>query len=287
MSDPIALVTDSTCDIPKEWIQQYGIIVVPLSIVFGDKQYLDGIELSAEEFYRRLPQETHHPTTSQPTPSAFLQAYRQAADEGAKAIITITISSYMSGTVESARRAAQDFPTPVTVVDGRNNSMGLGWQVVAAARAREAGGNLEAMLAAAEMVRRNMVYYVSLDTIEYLSRGGRIAEAATFLGSILRIKPLIYVRPETGTVAPSIPARSRKNALEGLVKEFFRRFTHGQGLHIAVLHNDALEEAQQVCELVQREYSPQELFVTITSPVLGAHTGPKAIALVGYADVPG
>jgi DegV family protein with EDD domain len=192
----------------------------------------------------------------------------------------------MSGTVESARQAAQDFPIPVTVVDGRNNSMGLGWQVVAAARAREAGGNLDAMLTAAEKVRKGMVYYVTLDTIEYLSRGGRIAEATTFLGSILHIKPLIYVRPETGTVAPSMPARSRKGAIEGLVKEFFRHFTRSQVLHVAVLHNNAPEEAQQLCEVVQREYSPKELFVTITSPILGAHTGPKAIALVGYADTP-
>lgn len=287
MPEPIALVTDSTCDIPKEWIQQYAITVVPLSIVFGDRQYLDGIELSAEAFYQRLPNESQHPSTSQPTPGAFLQAYRQAADNGAKAVMVVTISSYMSGTVESARRAAQDSPIPVTVVDSRNNSMGLGWQVIAAARARDAGGNLEAMLAAAEKVRKNMVYYVTLDTIEYLSRGGRIAEAATFLGSILRIKPLIYVRPETGTVAPSLPARSRKGAIDGLYKEFFHHFTHDQVLHLTVLHNNALEEAQALAEVVRREYSPSELFVTITSPVLGAHTGPKAIALVGYADTPG
>ena len=284
MSKPIALITDSTCDIPKEWIKQYDISVVPLTIVFGDQQYLDWVELTAEQFYQRLPQDSHHPSTSQPTPKAFLEAFRQAADKGAKEIITLTISSLMSGTIESARRAAQESPIPVHVVDGRNNSMGLGWQVMAAARVQEAGGKLEAMLAAAEQARKNMVYYVSLDTIEYLSRGGRISEAANFLSSILRIKPLIYVRPDTGTVAPSIPSRSRKTAIESLFKEFFRHFVRDQVLHIAVLHNDALEEARALYESVMREYSPKELFVTITSPVLGAHTGPRAIALVGYAE---
>jgi DegV family protein with EDD domain len=190
----------------------------------------------------------------------------------------------MSGTIEAARRAAQDAGLPVHVVDGLNNSMGIGWQVVAAARARQAGGGLEEMLAAAGQVRQNMVYYVSLDTIEYLSRGGRISEAARFLDSIIHIKPLVYVRPNTGTVAASIPARSRKGALEVLYKEFFRHFSPGQGLHIAVLHNNALDEAQALAERVQGEYAPKEMFITIVSPVLGVHTGPRAVGLCGYAE---
>ena len=147
--------------------------------------------------------------------------------------------------------------------------MGLGWQVIAAARAREAGGGMAEMAAAAEQVRKGMVYYVTLDTMEYLSRGGRIADAARFMDSVLHIKPLIYVRPETGTVAPSIPARSRKGAVDGLFKEFFRHIDTHRPLHITILHNDALEEAQALAERVKGEYSPRELFITITSPVLG------------------
>jgi len=283
MSHRIALVTDSTCDIPAEWRNQYEITVVPLTIIFGSQQFLDGVDLSAEQFYERLPNDPHHPTTSQPTPQAFLDAYRQVASQGARSIVVLTISSAMSGTIGSARRAAQEASVPVHVVDGRNNSMGLGWQVIAAARVREAGGGLEAMLAAAEQVRKNMVYYVSLDTIEYLSRGGRISEAARFLDSVLHIKPLIYVRPETGTVAPSIPSRSRKAAVEGLYKEFFRHIDTSRPLHLTVLHNEALPEAEELAERVRREYSPQEIFITITSPVLGTHTGPRALALCGYA----
>lgn len=279
----IALVTDSTCDLPAEWIKQYDITVVPLTIIFGDQQYLDGVELSPKEFYQRLSKETIHPTTSQPAPEAFLDAYQRAATHGADEILTFTISSAMSGTIESARRAAQECGVPVHVIDSKNNSMGLGWQVIAAARVREAGGRLEAMLAAAEQVRKDMVYFIALDTIDYLSRGGRISEAARFLNSILHIKPLIYVRPETGTVGASLPARSRKAAIESLYREFFRRINPAGPLHIAVLHNDALEEAQALAELVQREYSPMELLISIVSPVLGVHTGPRAIALCGYA----
>ena len=284
MTHRIALITDSTSDIPAEWKTQYDIAVVPLTIIFGDKQYLEGIELSAEAFYKRLAADATHPTTSQPTPQAFLDAYQRAADSGAEQILVVTISGAMSGTVESARQAAQKSPVPVQVVDGKSNSMGLGWQVIAAARVREAGGGMDAMLAVVEQVRQDMVYYISLDTIDYLNRGGRISDAARFLNSVLKIKPLIYVRPEDGKVGASIPARSRKSALEGLYSEFFRHIRTDRPMHITVLHNDALPEALVMAEKIKGEYSPAELIISITSPVLGVHTGLKALALCGYAE---
>ena len=284
MTHRIALITDSTCDIPQKWVEQYEIEVVPLSIVFGGKPFLDGIEMTASDFYDRLASDPNHPTTSQPTPGAFLEAYNKSAAKGAEKILVFTISSAMSGTVVSARQAAEDSPIPVTVVDGKNNGMGLGWQVIAAARARESGGGQPEMEAAAEFVRSHMVYYVTLDTIDYLSKGGRIAGAVSFVNSFLKIKPLIYVKPESGAVGASIPARSRRGALEGLYKEFTKHFQPGQILHITVVHNNALEEAQQVAEKVKAEFSPREMFITFASPVLGAHTGPRAVGLIGYAE---
>lgn len=280
----IALVTDSTCDIPAEWVRQYDISIVPLTIVFGDEQYLDGVEMTAEQFYERLPIESRHPTTSQPTPKAFLDVFTTAANKGYEKILVITISSAMSGTIEAARRAVEESSIPVHIMDGKNNSMGLGWQVIAAARVREAGGSLEEMMAAAAQVQKDVAYYISLDTIEYLSKGGRISEAARFLNSVLRIKPLIYVRPDTGTVGASIPARSRKAAIEEMYKEFFKHVNTSWPLHITVLHNNALQEALELAERVRQEYSPKELFISIVSPVLGVHTGPRAIALCGYAE---
>ena len=284
MAYSIALVTDSTCDIPSEWIEKYKIIVVPLTIIFGDQQYLDGVELSAEQFYKRLPKEAHHPTTSQPTPKAFVDAFGRATASGADEILVIVISSAMSGTIELARQAAPESTIPVHIVDSKSNSMGLGWQVIAAARAQEVGGGLDAMLAAAEQARKTMAYYISLDTIEYLSRGGRISEAAKFLDSILHIKPLIYVKHESGTVGASIPSRSRKAAIEELIKEFFSHINADRPLHLTVLHNNALQEAEALAERIRRELSPKELFITIVSPVLGVHTGPLAIALCGYTE---
>jgi DegV family protein with EDD domain len=173
---------------------------------------------------------------------------------------------------------------PVHVHDGLNNSMGLGWQVIAAARARESGGDASAMLAAAQKVRDSMVYYISLDTIEYLAKGGRIGGAVAFANSVLKIKPLIYVRPDTGTVAPGIPARSRVSALERLYREFFRHIDTKKRMHITVLHNAAKEEALTIEAKIKKEFAPDELFVTIVNPTLGAHTGPRAVALCGYSD---
>ena len=285
MPNRIALITDSTCDIPEEWKKQYDITVIPLTIVWGEEQYLDGVDLSAEEFYARLGNDKNHPTTSQPSPKLFLDAYCEAAEKGYEEVMVIVISSAMSGTIESARRAAEESPIPVHIVDSKNNSMGLGWQVVAAARAQETGGGVEAMLQAAEQVRQNVAYYISLNTMEYLDRGGRIGDAVKFLSSVLKIKPLIYVNRETGTVGASIPARHRRGAIEGLYRQFFKNINTEMPLHITVLHNAALEEAQALAERVKQEYNPKELFISIVSPVLGVHTGPRAIALCGYNEV--
>jgi len=284
MPNRIALITDSTCDIPAEWREEFDIEVIPLNVIWGTEQFLDGVELSAEDFYKRLEVDKVIPSTSQPSPQVFRDAYAKAAEKGYEEILVITISEAMSGTIQSARQAAEDAPIPVRVVNSKTNSMGLGWQVIAAARAQAAGGGLEEMLAAADEVRHNMVYFITLDTMVYLAKGGRIGTATKLLTNVLQIKPLIYVNRETGTVAPSIPARSRKNAINGLVKQFFKHINTDKPLHITVLHNAAFEEAKELAERVKQEFKPKEIFISIVSPILGVHTGPKAIALCGYAE---
>jgi len=280
----IAIVTDSTCDIPADWLKQYQITVVPMTLIFGEEQYLDGVQITAMEFYERLSNNPIHPTTSQPAPEVFLEVFKKAAAEGAEEIVALVISSAMSGTYASALQSSQMMDIPVHVHDSLNNSMGLGWQVMAAARARESGGDAGAMLAAAQKVRESMVYYISLDTIEYLAKGGRIGGAITLANSVLKIKPLIYVRPDTGTVAAGIPARSRTAALEGLYREFFRHIDTKKRMHITVLHNAAEDEAWAIEEQIKNEFAPEELFISIVTPSLGAHTGPRAVALCGYSD---
>ena len=284
MTHRIALVTDSTCDIPQDWRKKYEITVLPLTIVFGEEQLLDDVDISAQAFYERLGADPHHPTTSQPTPNDFKTIFQKVQDAGAEQILCITISSAMSGTMASAVQAAKDFPIPVHVMDSRNNSMGLGWQVIAAARAREAGGGMKEMLAAAEHIRDRIVYYISLDTIEYLSKGGRIGDAVKWVDSVLQIKPLIMVKRDTGTVGIGLPARSRKLGLQNMYKTFFKQLDTTKPMHITVLHNNVLADAEAMAARIKAEYDPAELFIEIVNPILGVHTGPGAVALCGYSE---
>ena len=280
----IALITDSTNDLPQALRVQYAISVVPLTIVWGGQPYLDGVDLQAEDFYKRLAVDPDHPTTSQPSPGDFLKAFEKVKKEGAEGIVVITISSAMSGTMESARSAAQNFNIPVHIIDSRSNSMSLGWQLLACARAREAGADVSGIIAAAEAVRTQSHYHIVLDTMEYLFKGGRIAGAAKFLNGVLKVKPQIRVNHQSGLVEPIDISRTRARALESLYSGFFKKLDTSRPMRIAVLHNNAPEEAQALADKIIAEFKPVELIIGIVSPVLGVHTGPRAIALCGYSE---
>jgi DegV family protein with EDD domain len=284
MNEKIALVTDSTCDLPRELTDRYQIQLVPLTIVWGEEQFRDGVDLDAEDFYRRLEVDPDLPTTSQPTPQEFVLAYDQARSQGADGILVLTLSMAMSGTYDSACRAAGLVEIPVTVMDSRANSMSLGWQVLAAARVREEGGDLEAMMAAAEAARSSMVYLVTLNTLEYLHKGGRIGGASHFIGNLLDLKPQIAVNHQTGEVEGGRRSRTRKKALGDLYEDFFHLIDTSKKMHLAVLHNNAPAEAQLLADRIKADYQPEELLLSIVSPVLGVHTGPGAVAICGYAE---
>ena len=284
MSHKIALITDRTCDIPKPFLSLYGIQVVPLSIIWEEEAFLDGVDLSAEDFYQRLENDPVLPTTSQPTPQEMVKVYEDARQAGADQILIITISSAMSGTYQSAKMAAEEVDIPVHVMDSKANSMSLGWQVLAAARARDDGGSLEEMIEAADRARSTMVYIITLDTLEYLHKGGRIGGASHFIGNLLNLKPQISVDHNSGTVAGGRRSRTRKRALADLYDDFFLEVDSSRPLRIAVLHNAALDEAEALAERIKNEFNPREILISIVSPVLGVHTGPKAVAICGYTE---
>jgi DegV family protein with EDD domain len=172
---------------------------------------------------------------------------------------------------------------PVHIVDSKANSMSLGWQVLAAAHAREANGDVAAMLAAADRVRENLVTLLYVDTLEYLHRGGRISGAARWAGTVLQLKPQLYVDHHTGEIKLAARTRTRSKAMEALYQSFFQQLDINKSLHVAVMHGNIPEEAQRIADRIQREYAPVELVVSLTSPVMGIHTGPGAIALCGYS----
>ncbi len=280
----VALLTDSTCDVPDALLAHYDISFVPASILWGDEILRDRIDISAAEFYHRLERDPNYPKTAHASPEEFRLAYEAAHAAGAQEIIIITVSSAMSGTYNAARLGADLVSFPVTVVDAKGPTMSVGWQVLAAARVREAGGDARAMIAAAERARQSMAQWVSLDTLEYLHKGGRIGNATRLVGTLLNIKPLVFIDHTTGLVESGPQVRTRRKSLDALYQSFFAQLGGRQRLRIAVLHGGAEEEAKEIAGRIQREHNPLELILTMTTPVLGVHTGPRAVALCGYAD---
>ena len=281
----LAIITDSTCDIPASMIEQYGIIVVSHKIIWGDEQFRDRVDLLPRDFYQRLMEDDRRPTTAQAGVSDFLAAIAQAQSQGASEALILTVSSAMSGAYDMATTAAAQAELPVRVIDSKGPSMSLGWQVLAAARARDEGLDINTILVRVSRVREKLVQVVAMETLEYLQTGGRIGDAAKWVGSLLKVKPVVSINHNKGVVTPAALARTHKARVEILVKKFSSAIGQGEGLRIAVLHGDAEAEAQKLAEHVRETLEPVELLINITGPVLGVNTGPGALALCGYREM--
>jgi DegV family protein with EDD domain len=280
----IGIITDSTCDIPETLLEQYGIIVVPQVVIWGEEPYRDRIDMQPAEFYRRLVVDPARPHSSLPSIGDFQDAFARAISRGADQLVVLTVSSAMSGTYELARRAAQSCKIPAAVVDSKGPTMTLGWQVLAAARACESGADLDSILKRVEQVRSKLAQFVAMDSLEYLRTGGRIGGAARWAGTLLRVKPLVSINHQSGLVQPEGLARTQSALVELLYRKFFEALKGGKNLRIAVLHGNAPEKAEALAERIRAEYAPLELLINTTGPVLGINTGPGALALCGYAE---
>jgi DegV family protein with EDD domain len=280
----IEIITDSTCDLPEDLVEQYGIKIIPQLIIWGSDQFRDRVDLQPVDFYRRLGSDPQRPTTSQAGITDFQRVYEEAARRGAKEIITLTVSSAMSGTYQSALNAAKSAKIPVSVVDSKGPSMTLGWQVLAAARARDTGAEVNNILSTVDRVRKAMVQLVCMDTMEFLQKGGRIGNAIKWVGSLLQVKPLVSINHQTGLVEPVTLARTHKAVVEAMYNKFFKLLEGGKKLRIAVLHGNVPMEAEALAERIRTEFHPIELLINITGPVLGINTGPGALALCGYSE---
>jgi DegV family protein with EDD domain len=282
----VAIVTDSTADLPADFLKAYPIRVVPLKILWDGKTYQDGIEIQAQEFYQRLRNSTSMPTTSQATPEECKAAFESLLDEGYD-VLGLFISAELSATFDSAQKAAADIGrTNVLACDSRSVSMAMGFQVLAAARAAAEGKSLEECRAAATQARdREHIYFV-VQTLEYLRRGGRIGGAAAFLGTLLDYKPLLEIR--NGRIEAVERVRSMGKAIERMI-QLTENLVAGQRgpLHLAVVQADAEEAAGALLEQVKQRFGDRPIadsLVTSVSPVLGTHTGPGTLGLIALAD---
>ena len=273
----VAIVTDSTADLPPQLLKQKAIRVVPLTLNFEGRSLLDGVDIRPSEFYRKLPNATTHPTTSQPSPGQFAEVYEELLADHA-AVVSIHISEKLSGTYASALQAAEmTDPGRVRVIDSHLVSMSLGLLTLAASDMAVNGNNADAIVERASAMRDRVQTFFSVATLEFLRRGGRIGRASALLGSVLQVKPVLCIRD--GLVTPLERVRTFDRALNRIV-ELSREVDTGKGLCVIVGHGDAEADAERVAR--ELEPAAETLLIQPLGPVVGAHAGPGVVGVGVY-----
>ena len=278
----IAVVTDSAAYMPPQAVGDFNIPVISQSLIWDGEHYLDGVDIDAATFYRRLRTSKTFPTTSQPTSHEFVDFFqRVAAEEQADAIVAVLVSSKMSGTVASAEAAKLQLPDlDIRIVDTGLISMGMGFAVIAAARTAEEGGSLNEVVAAAESVRDRMHFLGVVGTLEFLHRGGRIGGAKRLLGTALNLKPLLHF--QNGQLEPLAQVRTRPKALARMLDIAEEWLGRKRIAEAAVADVDCPNEGDAVASMVRARFGISKICRCTFSPVVGAHAGPGTTAFIFY-----
>ena len=270
----IRIVTDSTADLPAEVAEQLGITVVPLNVHFGEETFLDGIAILHDEFFQRLAAARQLPTTSQPSPGRFLETYRPLAEAGDQ-IVSIHISELLSGTLNSARQAREQMEGgSIEIIDSRQAAVGTGLVTMAAAKAAQQGASYEDILDEANRAVEQVQLFGLLDTLEYLRKGGRIGKVRGFVGTLLKVRPIITVRE--GIVQSLTSVRSRSHGIQYMVTLAEERAPLKQA---AVMHSSTAEEAEELAERLRPFVADGQVMESRIGPVVGTYTGPGVIGI--------
>lgn len=278
----IIVVTDSSAYIPETALAGLDVAVIPLWLFWDSDRLQDGVDIDSTTFYNRLKQSKSLPTSSQPSPAEFVDFFQHVAPAG-EAIVAVLASSKISGTVASARAAQEQLPTlNIRVVDSLSSSMGLGLEVLAAARTIAAGGAIDEAVLAAEAMREKVQFLFVVDTLEYLQRGGRIGRAKRLLGTALNIKPILQFRE--GVIESVSQERTKRKALARMMEIAEERLGGNQMAEAAIVDVAAEEEGNAVAEMVVSRFGAPVIHRSPVSPVVGTHVGPGAIGLAFYSE---
>ena len=270
-------------------VESHNIRVVPHSVIFGDRVYRDGIDLSPSNFYVLLERANELPTTSAPSPEAFLEAYCKVGQER-KTIVCILVTSgfssmALSSAIKAREMAGEVLPeTTIEIIDSRTAVGAMGFIVSAAARAAAQGDDLAGVVKAAEEVKARVTLIGALDTLKYLAKGGRIGKAAYLASSLLNIKPIIEVPPSTGVVEPLERVRTKRRALRRMTAIMEERVDIKEPVHVSIDHAKVPHEAEWLREQVSSRFNCVELWINEWTPVAGVHCGPGVIGLSFYAE---
>ena len=276
----VKIVTDSVADLPPQVVKELGITIIPLNVRFGTDVYRDGIDLTAEQFYRRLTYDETLPVTSVPSPATFADAYDKLAEE-TNEILAIIITSKLSGTYEVAVQSIglMKRKCRVEVVDSQWAIMAEGLIVITAARAAQAGASFDEVVAITHRNIKRVDFRAAFDTLEYLKRGGRIGKAQAFLGSMLKVNPIITIRD--GVVHPAARERSRAKAIDHLYN-FAMSYSHIE--EVAIEDAATPDEAEMLAERLSSRFPKERIYRSKTSPVIGTHTGPHILIVSVLGD---
>ena len=279
----IAIVTDSSPNIPEHLIKENHIHVVPLIVIWGEESYYDGVEITNAEFYTRLETAKIMPSTSQPSVADFEVLFRSLHQDGYE-ILGIFLSEDLSGTISSATQAKKMLPdATIEILNSKSLAMAHGFQVLAAARAANNGASLAECKRIAEAARERSGVIFVLDTLEFLHRGGRIGGAKRLVGTLMNVKPILTV--EDGTITTIDQVRTQKKALEAIVNLIEERTKDHKNIQLATLHANNPETAQFILdEAAARLPLTEKLFAEL-SPILGTHAGPGAVGLAYLVDM--
>lgn len=279
----VGIVCDSTCDLGPDWLAAHDVVMVPLKVLFGEDTYLDWIDLSPEAFYAKLATAPVLPKTSQPSPAEFSAVYDALAEKGCDGIVSIHLTSALSGTFESATLAAATSKVPVEVIDTRTVSAGESLVVEAAVNARLAGGDTGAVAAAARHVVETQHLFFALDTLEYLVKGGRAGKAQGLAASVLNIKPVLTFSPE-GTIEPYKKVKGTKKAIAEMAERVAEdsRETPVRAAFLNSIAPALAEELRQALDDAGARYTLDH--VASVGAVIGTYAGPGAVGIAYYPE---
>lgn len=277
----VKVFTDSAADIPKELAEELDITVIPIKLHMDGETFIDGVTLHADEFYKRLPFASAFPTTSQPSPIDFSEAYEKAfGQEEDIEIFSIHLSSALSGTYQSAvlaKSMLEEEKSPITIMDSRSGTYGLGMVVVAAARAAKEGKSLSQCIEIAQYYIENQTLIFTVDTLEYIQKGGRIGKAAALVGTLLNITPILSL--ENGEVSNIDRVRGKSKVLQRVFELMQEKVPPGP-VSVGILHGNNEVGANKWLEKTKEIYDVKECVISSLGPSIGAHAGPGALAAV-------
>jgi DegV family protein with EDD domain len=273
----VVLFTDSTSDLPKHYVEENDIRIVPLTVHFGDEEYKDWYDLTPAEFYAKLTTSSHTPTTSQVPPQRFVEEYEKELIKG-NSILSIHLSSKVSGTYQAAVTAKNMLESSnIEVVDSKGMSIGFGLIVLEAAKMLKQGLGIKETADRVRAICDKQQYYFSVDTLEYLKRGGRLSPMKAMIGTILNMKPILCVKD--GAVEPLDKVRGRKKVFARLIELSKEAGVDFSSQSIAVAHACVPDVAAEFANEVKKELNPKEILIAEIGSVIGTHAGPGAIGI--------